>query len=166
MTMLAMSASAAVAAEKDERRDAGAFGRALWTVQQFGTLEAADPRRDERTKALLVAALAKDGTITNRAVENKLMDPKTYQSLAGSDDRLQAADVRQALGSGSPETRRQLLPAVAAHLDALTTSFDRIDTVHLAAGEKLAEWIVANYQPGKPLSIIFVCTCNSRRSVM
>src|SRR3569623_893779 len=150
MTMLAMSASAAVAAEKDERRDAGAFVRALWAVKQFGTLEAADPRRDERTKALLVAALAKGGTITNRAVENKLMDPNTCQSL----------------GSGSPETRRQLLPAVAAHLDALTTSFDRIDAVHLAAGEKLAEWIVSNYQPGKPLSIIFVCTCNSRRSVM
>lgn len=167
IAMLAMSAVVAYSAEKtNENPDAGAFVRALWTVQQFGTLEAADPRRDERTKALLVAALAKDGTITNRAVENKLMDPKTYQSLAGSDDRLQAADVRQALSSGSPETRRRLLPALAAHLNALTTSFDRIDTVHLAAGEKLAEWIVTNYQPGKPLSIIFVCTGNSRRSIM
>ena len=156
----------AVPVEKGEERDAGAYVRALWAVQRFGTLDAADPRHDERTKALLTVSLAKDGTITNRAIENKLMDAKTYEALAGADARLQTAEVRQALDTDVPETRRRLLPPVAAQLDALSTSFDRIDATHLAAGEKLAEWIVANYQPGKPLPIIFVCTGNSRRSIL
>ena len=166
MGMLAMLAASAAAAEKVENRDAGAFVRALWTVQRFGPLEAADPRNDGRTKALLAVAVAKDGAITEQAIEKKLMDAKTFQALSGDDDRLQASDLRQALDVSLPETRRRLLPSVAAHLDLLTISFDRIDAEHLAAGEKLAEWIVANYQPGQPLPIVFVCTGNSRRSML
>lgn len=135
-------------------------------MQRFGSLEAADPRSDGRTKALLAAARAKDGPTTEHAIEKNLMGAKMYQKLASDDDRLQPSEVRQALDSDRPESRRRLLPAVAAHFDALTTSFDRIDAAHLAAGEKLADWIVANYQPGKPLPIIFVCTGNSRRSML
>jgi protein-tyrosine-phosphatase len=41
-----------------------------------------------------------------------------------------------------------------------------IDEPHREAGQKLAEWIVANYQPGKPLDVTVVCTGNSRRSIM
>jgi arsenate reductase len=163
---LAMAGPVALATEKSEGRDAGSFVRAFWLVQRFGTIEAADPRYDERTKARLTAALAKDGTITDRAIKNDLLDAKSFQKLAGSDDALQAAEVRQALEVGVPETRRRLLPPVANHFNALTTSFDRIDAAHLTAGEQLAEWIVANYQPGKSLPIIFVCTGNSRRSIL
>jgi arsenate reductase len=94
------------------------------------------------------------------------MDSKTDQAPTGNDDGPQASEVRQALDSGLPETRRRLLPAVSAHLDSLTTSLDRIDAAHRAAGEKLADWITANYQPGQPLPIIFVCTGNSRRSML
>src|SRR5487761_576685 len=166
LAALAMSAAVALPAENNDQADAGHFVRALWAIQRFGMLEAADPRHDERTKSILAAAVAKDGSITNRALENRLMDAKTYQVLAGADDLLQASDVRQALDCGLPESRRRLLPAVADHLNALTTSFDRIDGARLAAGDKLAEWIVANYQPGKPLPIIFVCTGNSRRSLI
>ena len=157
---------AALSAEKDEQRDAGPFVRALWFVQRYGTLEAADPKHDEQTKALLTNTLAKDGTITNRAIASKLMNAKTYQALAGADESLDASEVCQALDADVPETRRGLLPEVAAHFEALSTSFDRIDAAHLAAGEKLAEWIVANYQPQKPLPILFVCKGNSRRSII
>src|SRR5487761_1203068 len=116
LAALAMSAAVALPAENNDQADAGHFVRALWAIQRFGMLEAADPRHDERTKSILAAAVAKDGSITNRALENRLMDAKTYQVLAGADT--------------------------------------------------LAEWIVANYQPGKPLPIIFVCTGNSRRSLI
>ncbi|HVX11366.1 MAG TPA: hypothetical protein VHC22_09315 [Pirellulales bacterium] len=156
----------ALGAEKDGVSNPGPFVRALWVVQRYGSPDAADPRHDERTKASLTPALAKGGTVTDRAVTNKLMDAKTFQSLAGPDDLVQAIELQAALDASAPDTRRQLLPAVAAHLDLLTTSFDRIDAAHLAAGEQLAEWIVANYKPGKPLPLIFVCTGNSRRSIL
>ncbi len=56
--------------------------------------------------------------------------------------------------------------AVVAHVEELTTSFDRIDDRHLAVGEQLANWIVENYRAGQPLDVVFVCTGNSRRSVL
>lgn len=164
--LFALAATVAVAAEKNEKQGAGPFVRALWVVQRYGPPDAADPQHDQRTKALLAAALAKDGTMTDRAIENKLMDTKTFHKLAGADGRLQTTELGEALDAGIPQTRGRLLPDVAAHLNALTTSFDRIDAAHLAAGEKLAEWIVANYQPHKLLPIIFVCTGNSRRSML
>ena len=161
-----LTLTAASAAEKVERHDAGPYVRALWAVQRFGPPEAADPRRDVQTKARLGAALGKNGTITRRAIESELMDEKTFAELGGADGTLNATEIGQALDAAVPESRRRLLPAVAAHLDLLTTSFDRIDETHLAAGEKLAEWIVANYEPQKPLGLIFVCTGNSRRSIL
>lgn len=157
---------AALAAGTDGEPGAGPFVRALWAVQRYGSQDAADPRHDERTKASLTAALAKGGAITKQAVTNKLMDANTFGAIAGSDDLVQASELKAALDAGMPETRRRLLPAVAAHLDLLTTSFDRIDPGHLTAGEQLAEWIVGGYQPGKPLPVIFVCTGNSRRSIL
>src|SRR5262249_14651212 len=47
-----------------------------------------------------------------------------------------------------------------------STSFDRIDERHLAAGKQLAEWLADHYRVGQPLEIVFVCTGNSRRSVL
>jgi arsenate reductase len=37
--------------------------------------------------------------------------------------------------------------------------------MHRAAGEVLADWVVRNYEPGKPLHVIIICTGNSRRSI-
>jgi arsenate reductase (thioredoxin) len=159
-------AVAVLAAGKDEKPGPGFFVQALWAIQRIGLPEAADPRHDERTKASLAFVLAKGGAITNRAIANKLMDAQTFRALAGDDDVVAAPKLQTLLDATAPETRRRLLPAVAGHLDLLTTSFDRIDAVHLAAGEQLAEWIVANYQPGKALPVIFVCTGNSRRSIL
>lgn len=164
--VLALSPTVLTATEKPPSRDAGPFVRALWAVQRYGTPDAADPRHDERTKAVLAASIAKDGTLTTRAVENKLMDEKTFKTLAGDGNRLDSSTLQRALDRDLPPTRRRLLPILAAHLDALTTSFDRIDAADLAAGEKLAAWIVANYEQGKTLPIIFVCTGNSRRSII
>lgn len=163
---LGMSAVVVAAAEKGEQQDVGPYVRALWAVQRFGRLEAADPRNDGRTKARLAAALGKNGSIGRRALESELMDAMTFERLAGANGSLEATDIARALDAAVPETRRRLVRAVAAHLDLLTTSFDRIDAAHLAAAEKLADWMVANYERGKPLPLIFVCTGNTRRSVL
>jgi protein-tyrosine-phosphatase len=55
---------------------------------------------------------------------------------------------------------------VRQHLDFLTTTFDALDEKHRAAARELAGWIAGNYQPGKRLEAIVVCTGNSRRSIL
>lgn len=146
--------------------DAGPFARALWAVQLFGTEAAADPRNDQRTKLSLASSLAKNGAITKKAVENQLMDAETFARIAGGGAGIDSERVQGAIEQQLPASRRRLFVKLAAHLDELTTSFDRIDPAHLKAGEQLADWIAAHYETGKELPLVFVCTGNSRRSIL
>jgi hypothetical protein len=148
-----------------ESADAGSFVNALWLVQRHGTLEAADPRKDIGTKGSLAKALGKDGILKPAGVKG-LIDPATFSKLAGADGRLDPSEVRSTVEADIPESRRRLLPKVAAHADFLTTSFDQIDEVHREAGETLSDWIVENYQPGRPMHVTVICTGNSRRSIL
>jgi hypothetical protein len=145
----------------DPTPDPGPFVSALWLVQRYGTPDAASPWNDSRTKAALAKTLNK-----SRTLAPGLIDPNTFIELAGTDGSLDPSEVRRALESNVPESRKRLLPKVAAHADCLTTSFDLIDEGHRVAGEKLAEWIVRNYRSGHPLHVIVVCTGNSRRSIL
>jgi arsenate reductase len=145
-------------------KDAGPMVRALWLVQSYGTPKAADAGRDEHVKAVLAKAL-KDSTITATELEG-LMDPSTFAKLAGADGSLDADEIRRAVEADVPASRARLNPAVRAHADLLTTSFDMIGDTHREAGAKLAEWIAANYQPGRALDVVVVCTGNSRRSIL
>jgi arsenate reductase len=145
--------------------DPGPFVRALWLVQRNGTPAAVDPANDVRTKAALAKGLGKDGVLTANEIEG-LMEPETFKKLAGADARLDATEIARGVESGAPQSRGQMLPKIRAHADALTTSFDMIDEPHRRAGETLAEWIAANYQTGRPLNVIVVCTGNSRRSIL
>ena len=63
-------------------------------------------------------------------------------------------------------SRDDLFSKVRNHADLLTTQFDLIGKRHRAAANDLTAWINANYQPGKPLAVIVVCTGNSRRSML
>ena len=70
--------------------------RSLWLVQRHGTPEALDPKNDERVKAALSKALAKDGVITLKELGG-FMQPDTFNKLAGSDATLDASETLQAL---------------------------------------------------------------------
>ncbi len=145
--------------------DVGPLVRTLWLVQRYGTAEAVDPANDQRVKGVLFKALGKEGELTLSELGG-LMDAKTFQKIAGSDERISPAEIATALGAAVPESRTRLLPKVREHADALTLSLDMIDETHRLAGHKLADWIATNYRPGKPLDVIAVCTGNSRRSMM
>src|SRR5215472_11920393 len=141
--------------------DVGPLVRALWLVQRYGTAEALNPANDQRVKGVLSKALAKDGVITLSELGG-LMGPDVFKELAGSDSKLDSAEVKRALEAATPESRTKLAPELKAHADYLATTFDLIDPLHREAGEKLAHWIAANYEPEKPLHITVVCTGNSR----
>jgi arsenate reductase (thioredoxin) len=152
-------------ASTPDQGDVGPFVRALWLVQRHGTPEASDPRNDLRTKGSLSKALGKEGILTLKGVKD-LMDPATFSKLAGPDERLDPVEIRGELEADIPDSRRRLLPEVAAHADLLTTSFDLIDEPHREAGEALADWIVKDFKPGQPLHVTVICTGNSRRSIL
>lgn len=145
--------------------DAGPLVRAFWCVQRYGTARAADPANDQRLKAVLYKALGKNGELTIKELEF-YMDADMFKKLAGDDERLGPEEISKAVEAAKPESRKQLLPKVREHADALTTSFDMIDDVHRQAGEGLAEWIAKTYRPGTPMHVTVVCTGNSRRSIL
>ena len=145
--------------------DAGSFVRSLWLVQRYGTREANDPGNDQRTKGKLARALGKQGILEARGVQG-LMDQSTFTRLAGLDGKLDSDETAKLLEGDVPVSRKSLIPALAAHAELLTTSFDMIDETHREAGEKLVDWIVKTYRRGEPLHVTVICTGNSRRSIM
>jgi hypothetical protein len=148
-----------------EISDPGPLVRSFWVIQHYGTPEATNPANDQRVKAVLSKALAKDNVITSAEL-GSLMEPNTFKKLAGSDDKLDSADIAKALASATPENRTRLTPKLKEHADYLTTTFDMIDEAHREAGARLSSWIAANYEQGKPLHVTVVCTGNSRRSIL
>jgi arsenate reductase (thioredoxin) len=63
-------------------------------------------------------------------------------------------------------SRDDLFSKIRNHADLLSTQFDLMEERHRVAAGDLAAWISTNYQPGKPLAVIVVCTGNSRRSML
>jgi hypothetical protein len=120
---------------------------------------------DERVKGTLAKAIGKDGELTLSELEG-LLESHTFARLAGSDDRIDAAEIKSALNNSVPESRERLLSKARESAELLTTSFDGIDEPHRLAGRKIADWIVKSYRPGKRLDVVVVCTGNSRRSIL
>lgn len=158
--LLVFSTASALAGD-----DVGPLVRSLWMIQRYGTVEAVAPENDQTTKGRLSRALGKVGILTQTGVGG-LMDPSTFDTLAGTDARLDPSEIRSLVESDRPESRKRLAPKVAAHADYLTTSFDMIDGRHREAGRKLVDWIVKNYKPGQSLHLTAICTGNSRRSIL
>jgi arsenate reductase len=65
-----------------------------------------------------------------------------------------------------PELQTKTFPAITNHLNRIAKDGKSIDIIHEKAQKELAKVIVEQYQQGKELSIILVCTGNSRRSMM
>ena len=65
-----------------------------------------------------------------------------------------------------PELQGKIFPAITNHLKSISKDGKSIDTIHEKAQKELAKVIAEQYQQGKELSIILVCTGNSRRSMM
>ena len=98
-------AALALAAGPAPGGDVGPLVRALWLVQRYGTAEAVDPANDQRVKGALFKALGKDGELTLSELDG-FMEPETFKKLAGSDDRIDPAEIAQGGGSrraGKPQ---------------------------------------------------------------
>jgi len=163
LVILAMAALAGASAPGSG--ELGPFVTHFFLCQSEGTTAAADPANDARLKAALAKAIAKDGSISHKGL-SEFLSPHAFARLAGADSKIDLDEARSAIEAGVPASRRALLPAVAAHVDFLATGLDQMGEPHREASRKLAAWIAANYEPGKPLEAITVCTGNSRRSIL
>lgn len=159
--MIALLLSILLAELPTESPDVGLFVRSVWLFQQQGTPAAG---QDEMLKASLAKAIA-NANITLEETEG-LMTRERFQKIAGDDNAMDLADITRALDTAMPASRAKLLSKLRSHADYLTTTFDMIDEPHRQAARQLAEWMVANYEPGKPIEAIVVCTGNSRRSIL
>lgn len=145
--------------------DVGVFTRSLWLVQAVGDPKAASSSSDSRLKQRLAKALAKDAVITWEEVEG-CMSRSTFDKYAGNDGIMTTRDISAGVEASMPATRSKLHSELTRHLDYLSTTFDLIYEGHRTAAERLGSWVAANYQEGKELHVIVVCTGNSRRSVL
>ncbi len=145
--------------------DVGPFVRHLALCQGVGTAAATDPANDQKLKAALAKAIGKDGSLAPTGLGD-FLSPDVFAKIAGGDNKIDANEARSAVEANVPASRQKLLPAVAEHLDFLATGLDQMSEPHREASRKLSTWIAANYEPGKPLKAIVVCTGNSRRSIL
>lgn len=145
-----------------ESPEAGLFVRSLWLVQQHGMPAAG---HDEALKATLAKALAQDSSIEFQEL-GQFISFERFQAIAGPDDSIDASDITRQLAVSLPDSRAKLNAKLRSHADYLTTTFDMIDVPHRQASQQLAAWMVANYEAGKPLEVVVVCTGNSRRSII
>jgi hypothetical protein len=63
---IALFAVLTPAAQAQAGSDVGLLVRGLWLVQRFGTADAADPEKDQGTKARLAKALGKEASSRHR----------------------------------------------------------------------------------------------------
>jgi protein-tyrosine-phosphatase len=119
---------------------------------------------DKALKSALTLAL-RDKTGFSPTVGDET-DRRILKAVVGNQFATTREAMERAVRDKTPTSRSQLNEKTRRHADLLTTQFDMVDgRYHDAAGD-LATWIAKNYQPGKSLGVVVVCTGNSRRSIL
>jgi hypothetical protein len=136
----------------------------LWFVHRYGSPKALVPANDRQLKLALTGAFAKSHELSADAVGD-WFDRAAFERLAGGKTMSPAA-MERLVRDAVPASRKDMTEKTRLHADLLTTQFDLVEDGHRKAVDELADWIVRNYKPGKPLGVMAVCTGNTRRSVL
>jgi hypothetical protein len=142
-----------------------AVAAALAFAHHYATPDALTPGKDRRLKTKLIAALGKSSGLSWDAA-GEFFEKATFRSVAGDADAIKVETMEGLVREKTPQSRKDMSAKARQHADLLTTQFDLIEEAHHKPAEELVGWIVKNYQPGKPLGVIVICTRNTRRSMM
>ncbi len=153
------------AAQPDKPTGGNAVATALAFTHLYGSPDALTPAKDRAVKTKLIVALGKSPELTWEEAGD-FFDKTTFRALAGGKDSIPVAAMERAVQDATPRSRSDMYAKTRLHADLLSTQFDLIEDGHRKAGGELAEWVVKNYKPGKPLGVVIMCTGNTRRSVM
>lgn len=164
--VVGLCACALVAAPAEEPKpEAGnRVATALAFAHEFGKPDALAPANDRDLKVRLISALGKKPELTAEAA-SAFMDRDAFRALVG-DGPLTVAKMESLLRERLPKSRTNIHAKVRAHADLLATQFDAIGERHREANAELVKWIAKSYEPGKQLSLIAMCTGNTRRSML
>lgn len=159
----------AVAAQTDKARPGAKDGNAVVTALAFAHLyanpDALAPGKDRELKTRLIAALGKTPELAWDTA-SVFLDKDTFRKLSGGKDALSLDAMAQLVEDKTPQSRKDMIAKTRQHADLLCTQFDLIEEQHRKPGEQLVSWVVKSYKPGKPLSVIILCTGNTRRSML
>lgn len=166
--LVALCGCALVALPGDPPRPAPETGNRLVTALRFAhhyaRPEALVPGNDRALKVALSAALAKAPGLSAE-VAGTFLDRDALRRFT-ADGPLSVARMDELLRAREPGSRADMHAKLRAHADLLTTQFDTIDGAHRKPNADLATWIAQNYEPGRPLGLIVMCTANTRRSML
>ncbi len=154
-------------AQEDQPRPApgNATTTALWFAHHYASPEALTPGRDRQLKVKLITALGKSPELSWDAAR-EFFERDTFQKYAGDKNALSLETMERLARDKMPQSRKDMNAKTRLHADLLTTQFDLIEEQHRKPAEELVAWIVKNYQAGKPLGVIVICTRNTRRSLL
>jgi arsenate reductase (thioredoxin) len=134
-------------------------------VQHYGLAKALTPEKDRKLKTDLLSQLLKYGGLP-KELNADLFDAATFQKIAGEKRGFTLEAMEEWNLKSLPETRKAMNEKLRQHVELLTTQFDMIGEQHQKATAEFADWIAANYEAGKPLAAMTVCTGNTRRSML
>lgn len=165
-TLLCISGSTAqIAKPLDESKPGNALATALAFTHFYARPAALTPAKDRELKIKLMAALAKAPALP-WDVMGDVFDKTAFEKLTGGESSISLKRMEELVKERTPLSRTDLHAKTRLHCDLLSTQFDLIEEGHREPVERLAVWIAKNYQSGKPLGIIVICTGNTRRSML
>jgi arsenate reductase len=165
LAVIVASASAQSARPRPEAKEVNPVATALAFAHLYGTPDALAPAKDRELKTKLIAALGKSPELTWDTA-SAFLDKEAFGKLSGGKDALTVDAMAKLVSEKTPPSRKDMLDKVRQHAELLCTQFDLIEEPHRKAGEQLVAWVVKNYQAGKPLGVIVLCTKNTRRSML
>jgi arsenate reductase (thioredoxin) len=139
---------------------------ALWFSHLYAEPHALTPSKNRQLKTTLGEALRAKKSGLSWNLVSEVFEKRVFQTFAGANDYTTLPEMERMLHEKTPRSREDMFSKVRRHADFLTTQFDLIEEPHRVAADELVAWISGNYQPGKPLAVIVVCTGNSRRSIL
>ena len=139
---------------------------ALWLSHNFASVKALTPGKDRQLKETLTAALGNKPAALTWEKVSEVFDKDAFQKLAGAGNKIDLEKMERLLLETTPASRHLLFPKVRGHMDLLTSQFDLIEAPQRESADQLVSWIAKNYKPDEPLSVVIICTGNSRRSIL
>ena len=151
--------------KQPEPKTGNAVVTALWFAHHYASPQALTAGKDRALKIKLTTELGKSSELSWAAASD-FFDKDAFRALTGDGKAISLETMERLIREKTPQSRKDMNAKARQHTDLLTTQFDLIEEAHRKPAEELVDWVVKNYQPGKQLGVIVICSRNTRRSML